>query len=152
TPCKSPFNPDGTVNPTCQGFLAYTRSAPTRTLFPTDQARCQTSALHNFTLSVRRLYNGSNSSLANSNELFSALDTPDLRQSVETGNARVQRVNVNGDIAAVWQITSKISISDVYDFWYFRIPGINSFSTTSYEGTSMLQPPGVATVSSTADY
>jgi hypothetical protein len=152
TPCKSPFNPDGTVNPTCQGYLAYTRSAPTRTLYPTEQARFQTSAIHNFTLNGRLLYNGSNSTLANYNEFFSGLDTPSTRQSVETGNARAERVNVNGDIAAVWQITPKISASDVYDFWYFRIPGINSFTTTIYQGTSMLQPPGAATTSTTTDY
>jgi len=152
SPCSSPFNPDGTVNPACQGFLGYTRSAPTRTLYPTEQARFQTSAIHNFTLNGRLLYNGSNSTLANYNEFFNGLDTPSLRQSVETGNARVQRVNVNGDIAAVWQITPKISASDVYDFWYFRIPGINGFATTSYNGTSLLQPPGAATTTIATDY
>jgi hypothetical protein len=153
TPCSAPFNPDGTVNPTCNAFLAYTRSAPTRTLFPTEQVRFQTAAIPNFSLNGRLLYNGSNSTLANYNEYFSGWNSRgSQRASLETGDARVQRVNVNGDIAAVWQITPKISASDVYDFWYFRIPGINSFTSTSYTGTSMLQPPGAATTSTTTDY
>ena len=45
TPCSAPFNSDGTVNPTCNGFLAYNRSSPTRTLFPTEQFRFQTEAI-----------------------------------------------------------------------------------------------------------
>ena len=45
SPCASPFNPDGTVNPTCSGFLSYTRFAPTRTLFPSEQFHFQ-SAIH----------------------------------------------------------------------------------------------------------
>ncbi|HEX3436476.1 MAG TPA: hypothetical protein VHT24_06875 [Pseudacidobacterium sp.] len=153
TPCASPFNPDGTVNPTCNAFLAYTRSGPTRTIFPTEQARFQSSALRNITMNGRLLYNGTSSTLSNFNEFFNGLNSrPAQRQTIETGSARVQRVNVNGDIAAAWQITPKISISDLFTFWYFRMPGINSFTTTSYAGTSMLLPPGATTTTTATDY
>ena len=153
TPCSAPFNPDGTVNPTCSGYIAYNRSAPTRTIFPTEQVRFQTSALHNFTLNGRLLYNGTTSTLDNYNEFFNGLSSRSkVRETVTTGSAHVQRVNVNGDIAAVWQITPKISASDVYDFWYFRMPGTNMFTETDYAGTSMLVPPGAATTTTTTDY
>lgn len=153
TPCSSPFNPDGTVNPTCNAFLGYARSAPTRALFPTEQVRFQTSAIHNFTLNGRLLYSGSNSSLSNYYETFNGLNSKSaIRQTVITGSAEAQRVNVNGDIAAVWQITPKVSASDVYDFWYFRIPGTNMFTETDYAGSSMLLPPGAATTTNTGDY
>jgi opacity protein-like surface antigen len=153
TPCSSPFNPDGTVNPTCNAFLGYTRSAPTRTLFPTEQARFQTSAIPNFTLNGRLLYNGSNMSLSNYYENFNGLSSKSgVRQTIITGSAEAQRVNVNGDIAAVWQITPRISASDVFDFWYFRIPGTNMFTETDYAGTSMLQPPGAPTTTTYSDY
>jgi hypothetical protein len=153
TPCSAPFNPDGTVNPSCNAFLGYFRSAPTRTLFPTEQARFQTSALRNFTLTGRLLYSGSNTSLDNYYDNFNGFSSKSsVRQTIITGSAQAQRVNVNGDIAAVWQITPKVSASDVYDFWYFRIPGTNMFTETDYAGTSMLQPPGAATTTTYGDY
>ena len=153
TPCSSPFNPDGTVSPTCNAFLGYTRSAPTRTLFPTEQVRFQTSAIHNFTLNGRLLYNGSTSNLDNYYENFNGLNSKSaVRQTIITGSAEARRVNVNGDIAAVWQITPKVSVSDLFTFWYFRIPGTNMFTETDYAGTSTLLPPGASTTSTTTDH
>ena len=153
TPCSSPFNGDGTVNPTCNAFLGYTRFAPTRTIFPTEQVRFQSSAIHNFTMNGRLLYNGSTSNLSNYYENFNGLSSRSgVRQTVITGSAEAQRVNVNGDIGAGWQITPKISASDVYDFWYFRIPGTNAFTETDYAGSSMLLPPGPPTTTTTSDY
>ena len=67
-PCASPFNPDGTVNPTCSGFLSYTRYAPTRTLFPSEQFRFQSTSIPHFTMNGRVLYMGTTSHLTNFNE------------------------------------------------------------------------------------
>jgi len=74
-----------------------------------------------------------------------------LRQTITIGSARARRINVNGDIAAVWQITPKITATEGYDFWYFRGPGTNLLSETDYTGASMLVPPGNPTTTTTAD-
>jgi hypothetical protein len=152
TPCSAPFNSDGTVNPTCNAFLAYTRSSPTRTLFPTEQIRFQSQAVPNFKFNGRVLYNGSTSNLYNYNEFFNGFTSRgSVRQTLVTGSARARRINLNGDIGFVWQLTPKITATEVYDFWYFRIHGANSLTETDFTGASMLVPPGNPTTTTTTD-
>ena len=152
TPCSAPFNSNGTVNPTCNGYLAFSRSSPTRTLFPTEQFRFQTEAIPNFKVNGRVLYNGTTSNLNNFNEFYNGYTSRGtVRQTITTGSAQARRINVNGDIGAVWQITPKITATEVYDFWYFRGPGKISLTDTNYTGTSMLVPPGNPTTTTSTD-
>ena len=152
TPCSAPFNSNGTVNPTCNAFLAYNRSSPVRTLFPTEQFRFQSEAIPNLKLNGRVLYNGTTSNLYHFNEFFNGFTSRGtVRQTVVTGSARAKRININGDIGVVWQITPKISATEVYDFWYFRVPGTNSLTETDYTGASMLVPPANPTTTTTVD-
>lgn len=153
TPCAAPFNTNGTVNPTCSGFLSYTRSAPTRTLFPSEQFHFQSASLPRFIMNGRLLYMGTTSHLINYNEGFNGLDSR-ARNRVEnvTGSADARRINVNGDFGATWQVTPTVGLTDTFDFWYFRQPATNVFTETDYAGTSMLQPPGAATTTTTPDY
>ena len=153
SPCASPFNPNGTVNPTCSGYLSYTRYAPTRTLFPSEQFRFQSAYIPHFTINGRVLYMGTTSHLINFNEFFNGLDSR-VKNRVEevTGSASARRINVNADYGATWQVTPTISLNEVFDFWYFRQPATNVFTETDYAGTSMLEPPGAATTTTTPDY
>ena len=67
--------PNGTVNPTCSGFLSYTRYAPTRTLFPSEQFHFQSASIPHVTMNGRVLYMGTTSHLTNFNESFNGLDS-----------------------------------------------------------------------------
>ena len=153
SPCAAPFNPDGSVNPTCNGFLAYTRSEPTRTLFPSEQLRFQSTSIPKVAMNGRVLYMGTTSHVDNFYENFNGLDSR-VKNRVElvTGSASARRINVNADYGVTWQMTPTIGLSDVFDFWYFRQPATNVFTETDYAGTSMLQPPGAATTTTTPDY
>jgi len=153
SPCASPFNPNGTVNPTCNGFLSYTRYAPTRTLFPSEQFHFESASIPHLTMNGRVLYMGTTSHLTNFNEDFNGLDAR-AKNRVEdvTGSASARRINVNADYGATWQVTPTISLNEVFDFWYFRQPATNVFTGTDYAGTSMLEPPGAATTTTTPDY
>ena len=151
-PCKAPFNANGTVNPMCSAALAYSRVQPTRTTIPTEQVRLQSSDIPHLTLNGRLAYTGADSKLTGYNEYFNGLiSRTSQRGYLETGSAKAQHVNVNGDFALEWEITPKIRASDVYDFWAFRDPGNNTFTTTSYAGTSMLLPPTSATTTTATD-
>ena len=153
TPCAKPFNANGTVNPTCNAFLAYNRSAPTRTLFPTEQFRFQSASIPHFTMNGRLLYSAATSNLYNFNELFNGFESrTGIRESLVTGSARIRRLNVNGDYSIAWEITPKVTASNVFDFWNFRLPGTNTFTETDYFGTSMLAPPSAPTTTTTPDF
>lgn len=152
SPCAAPFNSSGVVNPTCNAFLGYSRSAPTRTLAPTEQLRFQSASLPHFTMNGRVLYSATTSTLNNYNETFNGLTSrSSLRESVVTGAARARRINVNGDLSMTWQITPKLATTNLYDFWDFRVPATNFFTETDYAGSSLLVAPGKATTTSTPD-
>jgi len=152
-PCAKPFNPDGTVNPNCSGFLSYTRYGPTRTLLPSEQLRFQSASIRNVTMNGRVMYMGTTSNLNNFYENFNGLNSRAKdRVELETGSASARRINVNADYGITWQITPTIGLSDTFNFWYFRQPANNVFTQTNYAGTSMLNPPGAATTTTTPDY
>ncbi len=152
TPCAAPFSANGTVSPTCNSFLAYTRSAPTRTLLPSEQFRFQSASISHIVMNGRFMYMGTTSNLSNYNEFFNGLQSGGIRQSVMTGSAAARRLNVNADYAITWQIKPKIGVSDTFDFWDFRQPATNTFTTTTYAGTSTLLPPGATKTTTTSDY
>ena len=153
TPCAAPFTASGAVNPTCNAFLAYNRSAPTRTLFPTEQFRIQSASIPHFTMNGRLLYSAATSNLYNFDELFNGYESrTGFRESLVTGSARIRRLNVNGDYSAAWEITPKVTASNVVDFWDFRMPGTNTFTETDYIGASLLAPPSAPTTTTTPDF
>src|SRR5277367_582145 len=152
TPCAAPFLADGTVNPTCNSFLSYNRYAPTRAIFPTERLLFQSTSLPHFTMNGRLLYTGANSTLNNYYELFNGLVSKSaVRQTLITGSAKAQRINVNGDFAVTWQVTPKISATNLFSYWDFTTPGHNTFTETDYAGTTLLAPPGATTTTTTSD-
>jgi hypothetical protein len=152
TPCSAPFNPDGTVNPTCNSALGYSRVQPTRTIFPTEQVRFQSSSFPHLTMNGRLSYTGANSTLNGYNESFDGfISRSSQRGYLQTGSAKAQHINVNGDFALEWEISPKVRASNVYDFWYFRDPGVNTFTTTTFTGSSTLLPPSGSTTETAID-
>ncbi|WP_157467888.1 outer membrane protein [Edaphobacter aggregans] len=147
-PCAAPFNPNGSVKPTCNSYLAYTRSAPTRTLLPSEQFRFQSTSLRNISMNGRVMYMGTTSHLDNYHENFNGLING-TREQVITASGSARRINVNADYGITWQVTPKLAFSDVFDFWYFRQPASFSYTQTNYAGTSLLNPPGAATTTTT---
>ena len=152
-PCAAPFTAGGAVNPTCNAFLAYNRSAPTRTLVPSEQLRFQSTDIPHFSLNGRLLYSSGTSNLNNFNELFNGYESrTGFRESLVTGSSSTKRIDVNGDLSLAWQITPTITATNLFDFWNFRMPGTNSFTETDYTGTSLLAPPANPVTTTTPDY
>ena len=149
---NSTTNPP-TANPTCNGYLQYSRYQPMRTLFPTEEFRFQSSNITNIQMNGRIRYTDANMSLPALNELFNGYNSRGgVREFTVTGNAKAQRVNVSADYGIVWQMAPKLTLSEQYDFWDFRQPGADNFTQTSYTGTSMLLPPSTTgTPSVTSD-
>jgi len=146
--CTGPAIRNSTTNPptaneTCNGFLQYHRDTPTRALFPTEEFRFQSSSLKNIRMNGRIRYTGANMNMPNFNEYFNGFSSrAALRAETTTGFSRGQRINVSADYGVIWQVSEKFTISDQYDFWNFRQPGINYLSEVDQGGTSMLVAPG----------
>ncbi len=133
-----------TANPTCSGYLQYSRFAPTRTLMPTEQFRFQSSSLKNVQINGDLRYTGGNMSLPDYNEYFNGLDNMGKRVFDTTGYANGKRIDVSADFGIIWQISEKFSLADQFDFLDFREPALTNLNEVDFLGTSMLLPPGPA--------
>jgi len=137
-----------TVNPTCAGYQQFSRSAPTRTLFPTEEFRFQSAYLMNVRMNGRFHYTGASMSLPRFNENFLGLDNMGIRQWNISGASKAQRVSVTADLGFVWQMSPRFSISEQHDFWNFRQPADNYLSEVDRLDDvnpnipSMADPPG----------
>lgn len=132
-----------TVNPTCNGYLQYVRYAPTRTLFPTEEFRFQSSTIKHIQMNGRLRYTGGTMKLPNYFEYFNGFDRGD-RVFTTTGPDKGKRINVSADYGIVWQMSEKISLSDQYDFWNSREPMDSLLSQVVQTGTSLITAPDPA--------
>ena len=139
-----------TANACENGFLQYSRSTPTRTLFPTEEFRFQSSSLKKVQMNGRVLYTGANTNLANYQEYFNGLESRTTeRAATTTGFASSRRINTSVDFGIEWQASKTFSFSDQYDFQNFRQPGTGFLSESDQGGTSMLAAPGPASAPET---
>lgn len=138
-----------TANATCNGFLQYTRSVPTRTLYPTEEFRFQTSDIKNIQMNGNVRYASANTNLPAYNEFFSGLESrTGTREITVTGSAKARRLNVNADYGIVWQFGPRWSLAEQFDLEEYRIPSFDNYLQTNSAGTSMLSPPGASGVPS----
>jgi hypothetical protein len=142
-PISSSTTTPPTANAACNGYLQYSRYAPTRVLFPTEEFRFQSAYIKNIQMNGRVRYTGANMNLPQFFEYFNGLQSrTTLRAATTTGLSTAKRVSVSADYGILWQISNKFSLSDQYDFSDFRQPGFNSLSEVDQAGSSMLVAPG----------
>jgi hypothetical protein len=134
---------NGVANPYCSGTTVMTQSAPTRTTFPTEQLRFSSRYFDRVSMTARILYSGGVSNVNSFNETFTGLLTRTFTlQEIDSGGlanggfAHNKRVNVNGDYGIVAELSKHIAVSDQFDYWAFRVPGMNSVNSSVWAGTA----------------
>lgn len=132
-----------TANPTCNGFLQYFRTGPTRTLMPTEEFRFQSSSIKNIQMNGDVRYTGGTMNLPAYTEFFNGTDRG-TRAFTTTGTASGKRVDVSADFGVMWQISEKFSLADQFDFLNFRQPALSNLSEIDQPGRSLILPPGPA--------
>ena len=120
-----------TVDPTCAGYISFTRSQPTRAIFPTEVLHFQSASIKHIEANGNVRYTVANSNLPNYNEYFNGI-TGTTRFEQVTGIAHTRRIEVGADFGILWLATRTISLSDQYDFADERQPGLSSVATQTY--------------------
>lgn len=147
--CNGALEVVGTAaNPYCSGSATMSELSPTRTTFPTEQLRFASHYWDRVSMNGRVTYSGGVSNVNNFNETFTGLITRgSVRQEIDTGglgNGRLahnKRVNVNADYAIEAELNPYVSISDVFTFWNFRVPGSNDLVSQVWTDTK--KPPSI---------
>jgi len=130
-----------TYSPTCNGYLGYTRTAPVRGSFPTEQLSVQSSYFRHVEFSMRGSYSSANSQVASLAEDFTGLARNRLRALNETGPSQSKRVVGNGDVGVTIHLSDRLRLLESVRFSNFRIPGNWDLVTTSLFAATMLSTP-----------
>jgi hypothetical protein len=154
-PCPSPITNSGstppTADPSCNGYLSYTRTGRPRGSLPTEQFSFQSESIKNVAMSGRAAYSAGEQNSHDLNEVWRGSNVSTLQAGTSaTGPTHAKRVIANGDWAATWSITPKFRLVDSFTYDRFQLPGIWDFATVSLfaqaplinGGPSLLLPPG----------
>ena len=130
------------ANPICNGFLAYSRSAPARTSIPTEQVSFESAYFKQIEISGLFSYSSARTSVPNFSELFQGLVIPlTLRQQVTEAATRARIITTSGDLGITWSLTPNLRISDSFDWRNFHVSGTESAFATALFSGSLTAPP-----------
>jgi len=141
-------NTSNTVDPSCNGTLAYHRYEPVRTLIPTEQLRFSSSSIPRVSLNGRLLYSSGEERLDHYNEYYSGWSDKSINT---TGRNIIQysgtganshlgtlpRIDVSGDFGITAQIAPRWELSNVFDFRSFRDNDVTTPHQQTQFGTSL---------------
>jgi len=145
TPIFDTTTTPSTLKPTCNGYQGYSRFAPVRTSYPTEQLTLQSSYFRRLDLSGRASYSSSDTKVDNFAESFLGLiSRTGQRAFTVGGTSRAKRVVANADFGVTVRITDKLRLTDSFRFSNFRIPSSWDQSQLSFfsgiSPASMLNP------------
>jgi hypothetical protein len=115
----------------CSAQQAYSRFAPLRVSYPTEQLTLQSSYFRRVDISARGSYSASQDNANNYNETLVGLGRNNLRGSDTTGFASARRVVANIDLATTIHLTDHLRLVDTFRFSNFRIPGTSDLTALS---------------------
>ncbi len=122
SPAQTPNGPP-IVDPACNVISSYSRSQPTREIFPTEILRFQSSSIKNVVMNGSIRYTRANTSLANYYDDFQGLAGTN-RETRYAGNAYAKREAIATDYGITWQALKKLSISEQIDYSNVHQPGV----------------------------
>jgi hypothetical protein len=116
------------VDPACNVITSYSRSQPTREIFPTEIFRFQSSSIKDVTMNGNVRYTRANTSLPNYYDDFQGL-VGTSREITYAGNARANREAIATDYGVTWQALKRLSISEQIDYSNVHQPGVANITS-----------------------
>jgi hypothetical protein len=135
------------IDPACGVITSYSRTQPTRILYPTEIFRLQSSSIKNVTMNGDVRYTKANMNLPNYYDSVQGL-VKTSREITIAGNANARREVMSADYGIVWQVAKLFSISDQVDYSNVHQPGtssLTSVTTVSTVGASTINNPNLTT-------
>jgi hypothetical protein len=111
------------INPACAVVTNYLRSQPTRTLFPTEALRAQSSSIKNISMNGDVRFTDANMHLPNYYDSYQGLNGA-TRSLSYAGNANGKREVLAADYGVLWQTTDRFDLADQISFSTWHQPGM----------------------------
>jgi hypothetical protein len=123
------------INPACAVMSSYSRTQPTRILYPTEIFRLQSTSVKNVSMNGDFRYTSANMNLPAYYDSFQGL-AKTARSYVYEGNAKAKRAVVAADYGIVWQAMKNFSFDDQISYSNVHQPG----NATMTSGTTLSTP------------
>jgi hypothetical protein len=130
------------ISPYCSAVTSYTRTQPTRILYPTEIFRLQSTSIKNVSMNGDLRYTKANMNLPNYYDSYQGLNETSVKATSTTpagyygvrslsyvGAASAKRQVVAADFGIVWQAMKTFSLSDQVDFSSVHQPGTASITS-----------------------
>jgi len=118
------------VDPACNVLTSYTRTQPTRILYPTEIFRLQSSSIKNVTMNGNVRYTYANMNLPRYYDDFQGLAAK-TREITYIGTASAKREAIATDYGVTWQVLKKFSISEQIDYSNVHQPGTANMTSAT---------------------
>ena len=128
------------INPACDVVTSYTRTQPTRVIFPTEILRFQSSSIRNIEMNGDVRYTLANMDLPQYYENVTGLDGTMLSGTV-TGTSSGHRAVIASDYGIIWQASPTVSLAEQINYSSAQQPGL----WTMLSATSMNTPKDTST-------
>jgi len=125
------------INPACAVVTNYSRTQPTRILYPTEILRLQSTSIKNVSMNGDFRYTNANMSLPNYNDSYQGLNGK-TRALAYTGVASAKREVVAADYGFVWQAAKTVSVSDQVTYSSVHQPGTTTMTSVTTVATPAL--------------
>jgi hypothetical protein len=163
-PCANTPTPivssSGAIKPNCGLYLYYSRSAPTRTDFPTSQLSLVSNYWNKLDITASGSYSSGRSKMDNFDELARTYVSRTNETGFQvSGPAVVDRISSNADFGLTYHLTDRWSVTNQLRYLYWRIPAMwNSSETACYANVipsganpaNVFSPSGPTTTGATA--
>jgi hypothetical protein len=123
------------INPACAVISSYSRTQPTRILYPTEIFRLQSSSIKNLSMNGDLRYTNANMNMPNYYDNFQGL-TKTTRSITYLGNASAKRQVMAADYGVEWQAMKNFSLEDQISFSNVHQPG----TAVMTSGTTLATP------------
>jgi hypothetical protein len=134
-PCPAPILSPGTppiADPTCNGYVSYTRTGRPRGSIPTEQFSFQSDSIKNVSMSGRAAYSSGEQNSQDLNEVFFGNNVSTLQVATQAmGPTHAKRIAANVDWAATWSVTPNFRVVDSFTYDRFQLPGTWGFTDIS---------------------
>ena len=137
----------------CSAVISYSRTQPTRIIYPTESIRLQSSSIKNIAMNGDFRYTNANMNLPNYFDSYQGLNETSVkatktapaeyygvRSLTYNGNANAKREVVAADYGIVWEANKAFTLSDQVDFSNVHQPGTSNMTS----GTTQTTPTDTA--------
>lgn len=137
TPVANAATTPPTASPSCNGFLSYSQVGQPEDHIPTERVRFQSNYFKNLEMTGSFGYSTSDNKIPNFDEILNGfVSRSSTLESTTSGPAQATRVSVDADGSAVYSVTPKFRVEDMFRFDNWRIPGMWATYETNIFGAA----------------